>query len=651
MLKTKNPQNSFIIPLTVVFVFLATILAFNGVLKSSFLNWDDYGLISKNTLIRNTNLDNIFEMLIALNSELRIWQPIPRLSYSLDYHLYEMAPWGYHLTSLLIHGANTCLAFGIFYNLVLLRKPDLTSKPVLCFAGAMVALTFGIHPLRTEPVSWVSSRDELLCAFFFLLALLTYIPYAKNATNIKRYSLLSFAWLFFLFAILSKAMAISLPIVLLLLDVYPFNRIRYLRTFFSCIAEKIPFFALSVFSGVMTLVTRSSTHRPQSILELNIFTSLGESFNSLLFHQQTLGTESIGLSQRAMLSIENIWFYIEKTLWPINLLPHYSIPENLVLPSTSFWLSLFFFFIITGICIRQFKQGNPLWATIWSYYLITIFPVLGIVYSKYRGSTSDRYTYISTLSLYFLIGLAIIWIWENKTNSSRTNPYKIGVFVSSIALVYTLTILTFEQVKIWKNGESFWFYLLETHPNRAFVLSSLGHHYRSEGKAQKAISLYREALQLKPNLHITRNDLAVLYSPDQPKKSEQEFKTILEQVPMYYHAHNNLGTLYMNQGKTELAKQSFLAALQIQPDYAKSHNNLGLIYMKKKQFKKAEEEFLSALKSRPRLIEAHNNLGMIYMSLGKRKDAERKFEEALRLSPNFEPAFRNLLKLHESGKI
>lgn len=651
MLTPYIPRNLNIIRLTVVLIFLSTALVFSESLNSSFLNRDDYSLISQNSLIRNMSLENIYNMLIALDPMLHIWQPIPRLSYALDYLLYESAPWGYHLTNLLIHSANTCLVFGVFYTLVISSRKDLASKPILCLAGALTALTFGIHPLRVEPVFWVSSRDELFCAFFFLASLLSYILYGRDAANIKKYALLSIAWLLFLFALMSKAMAISLPIVFLLLDVFPFNRIRDFRTFASCIAEKIPFLILSGFSGVITLVTRSSSNTPQTILELNIFTSLGEGFKKLFFYQTTSEAETIGFAQRTILSVQNIWFYVEKTLYPNALLPIYPMPKNLSSSSGGFWFSLLFAFIITAICIRQFRRGSPLPAITWSYYLVTIFPVLGFVYSGYSAPTSDRYAYISTLSFYFLIGLSVLWIWKHKPGPLRKNPYKIGLVVASIILIYTLTLLTFQQARVWKDGETFWFHMLEKTPQRASILASLGHLYKIEGQASKAILFYQEALRINPELYKSRNNMALLYSSRNPIKAEQEYKTILEQMPGYYHAHNNLGVLYMDQGKTKLAEQNFLEALKIKPGYADSHNNLGLIYMKRKLLKKAEEEFLSALESRPRFVEAHNNLGMIYFDLGKRKAAESHFEEALKLSPYFEPAFRNLLKLHASGKI
>ncbi len=651
MLKPQKTQNSIVPHLIVVFIFLSTIFVFSGALKNSFLNWDDDFQTYENTANRNISSQSLFKMLIALHPVLRIWQPLPRLSYSLDYQLYGLAPWGYHLTNILIHAANACLVFGVFYLLVASSRPKLAAKPVLYFSGTLMALIFAIHPLRVEPVSWVSSRDELLCALFFLAALLTYILYGRSSATIRRYSLLSVAWLFFLFALMSKAMAISLPIVLLLLDAFPFNRIRNLRTFSSCIVEKIPFFVLSGFSGIITLTTRSSGNLPQSILELNIFTSLWEGFQALLFHQKALETQTIGFAQRAVLSVQNIWFYVEKTLWPKELLPYYSMPENLTLSSGTFWFSLAFTFIITAICIRQFKRGNPLWALIWGYYIVTIFPVLGFVYSGYRGPSSDRYTYISTLSFYFLIGLAVLWLWENKFSPLRTRLYKIGLFVSSFILVCTLTILTFQQIKIWKDGESFWFYLLEHQPRNTLVLTSLGNHYWEKGQTENAMLNYQKALHINPDLYTTRNDLGLLYSSLQPKKAEREFKAVLEQAPEYHPAYNNLGLLYMAQGKMELAEQSFLETLRIKPGYARGHNNLGLIYLKKKLLNKAEKEFFSALENQPDFADAHNNLGLIYMARGKKKEAENKFEEALALNPNFKAAFGNLLKLHEKYKM
>lgn len=650
MLKLHNLRLTAITQLTVVLIFFTTVFVFSGVLNFSFLNWDDGVQIYENTSIRDISFKNIYRMLIALDPELHIWQPIPRLTYSLDYQLYGLTPWGYHLTSLLIHGANTCLVFGIFFYLVSSGKTMTVSKPVLCLAGSLTAITFGIHPLRVEPVSWISSRDELLCSFFFLASLLTYIIYLQNIENTKRYSLLIIAWLLFLFALMSKAMAISLPIVLLLLDAFPFNRFRGFQAFITCVVEKIPFFILSGLSGVMTLVTRSSSNPPQTILELNIFSSLWEGFKTLLFYQSTSETEAIGFGERAILSIQNIWFYIQKTLWPTNLLPYYPAPENLTLSSIAFWFSLFFTLIITAVCVKQFKRNNHLWITIWGYYLITIFPVLGFVYSGYRGPSSDRYTYISTLSFYFLTGLALLWFWKQKVIAERSNRYKAFIFGSSIFLICTMATMTFQQSKIWKDGENFWSYLLENHPQKAFALTSLGDHYRNSGQIQKAILNYREALKIDPALHTTRNNLGLLYSKENPTKAEKEFKTVLEQVPEYYPALNNLGVLYMGQKKMELAILSFKKALTIKPGYARSHNNLGLIFMEKKMLEKAEAEFVSALENKPGFVEAYNNLGMIYMALGKQKEAANNFEKALALNPNFEAAFKNLLILQKKAK-
>ncbi|MZH02314.1 MAG: tetratricopeptide repeat protein [Nitrospinae bacterium] len=645
MFKLHNLRTTAIIQLTVVLIFFTTALVFSGVLNYSFLNWDDGVQIYENTSIRDVGFKNIYRMFIALDPELHIWQPIPRLTYSLDYQLFGLAPWGYHLTSLLIHGANTCLVFGIFFCLVSSSNAITVSKPVLCLAGSLTALTFGIHPLRVEPVSWISSRDELLCSFFFLSSILTYIVYLRDNEITKRYSLLAIAWLLFLFALMSKAMAISLPIVLLLLDACPFIRIRGFKSLISCVVEKIPFLILSVLSGVMTLVTRSSSNPPQTILELNIFSSLWDGFKTLLFYQSTSEKESIGLAERAILSIQNIWFYIQKTLWPEDLLPYYPAPENLTLSSGPFWFSLFITLTITAVCVKQIKRGNLLWITIWSYYLITILPVLGFVYSGYRGPNSDRYTYISTLSFYFLAGLAFLRFWKHKVISEGSNLYKTFILGSGIILISTLATLTYQQSKIWKDGESFWSYLLANHPKKAFALSSMGDHYRNSGQMQKAISSYLEALNIDPSLHETRNNLGLIYSKDSPESAEQEFKMVLEQVPEYYPAHNNLGVLYMGQKKTDLAIQSFTKALNIKPGYARSHNNLGLIFMEKKLLEKAEAEFISALENKPGFVEAHNNLGMIYMALGKLKKAENNFEKALTLNPDFEPAFKNLLIL------
>ena len=235
-------------------------------------------------------------------------------------------------------------------------QPMESNSRFTLIAAATTGLLFGLHPLHVESVAWVAERKDLLCALFYLLSIMAYTSYLKRgwgdayrqAGSRGRYLL---ALCFFILALMSKPMAVSLPVVLLILDWYPFGRIHSLKTVVSSLAEKLPFIGLSVASSVVTVFAQ------RDVIQ---------------------STEFIPLSVRLPVAAKSLVVYLWKMLIPVNLAPFYPYPESASLFSPEYLFAV----VLVAACTTAFviiakKKRLPL--AVWGYYLATLMPVIGLV--------------------------------------------------------------------------------------------------------------------------------------------------------------------------------------------------------------------------------------------------------------------------------
>src|SRR5208283_719950 len=242
-----------------VFVSLLTFLVYLSCLHNEFVLWDDDRYVYENPHLHPVNAAFFrwaFSDFYCAN-----WHPLTWVSHALDYAVWGLNPLGHHLTNNILHAVNTFIVVILVAKLLETWRPSRQHNPPLhasqewsyIVIAAVTGLLFGLHPLHVESVAWVSERKDLLCAMFFLLSTLAYTKYVSNGGGLrnKHYILVVFL---FAFALLSKPMAVTLPAVLLILDWYPFNRIRSLKTLWAACIEKLPFIALSVASSVTTIL-------------------------------------------------------------------------------------------------------------------------------------------------------------------------------------------------------------------------------------------------------------------------------------------------------------------------------------------------------------------------------------------------------------
>ena len=235
----KINQKNLILFLAISFILIATAIAYYPCLKNGFV-WDDEGYILKNYYIKNMSVDNL--KTIMTTPIMGNYHPLVIISYAWEYFFFKLNPAPYHIVNMIIHLLNCVL---VFYFIMRLSN----SIPVAFITG----LLFGIHPLHVESVAWISERKDVLYAFFYVISLICYLSYLEKRPDYKYYF---FALFFFLLSILSKPMAVTLPLVLFLMDYFRDRKIDY-----RAIIEKIPFFVLSILSGIVTLFAqRLSEH-------------------------------------------------------------------------------------------------------------------------------------------------------------------------------------------------------------------------------------------------------------------------------------------------------------------------------------------------------------------------------------------------------
>ncbi len=567
------------------FIFFLTFLVYVPALKNDFI-WDDALYISDNILIRSLSFASINKMLVSFHAG--NWHPLTWLSLAVDYCFWGLNPFGYHLTNILLHGLNALLLFcvtmqlltrGKTINEIASQSPKEPLNPTtsLLAAGA-TALLFGLHPIHVESVVWIAERKDLLCALFYLLTISCYLTYTSSPIERNRCFWFLVCVVLFILALMSKPMAVTLPLTLLLLDIYPLKRIVFhpLTTVKNLLPllEKVPFLMLSIASMIITILAQSAGGAVRSI-------------------------DRFPLDARLLNATRSLIFYLQKILLPLKLVPFYPFPITLHWLEVEYFLSGMFVVAITAVCLWMLRQGKQLPFIAWSYYLITLLPVLGIIQVGGQAA-ADRYTYLPSLAIFVLMGVGLSWILDNG-GFLKGKILLGGVTLIMLSMVALLSLLTIRQIKVWRNSEIFWSYVTEAFPfpkSDPLVHYNLGNAYATKGKLESAVSEYKKALTLKP---------------------------------LYAEAHNNLGGVYALQGTFNEAFAEINQALSIRPDYAKAHNNLGNIFLQQGALDKAIAHYKKTLAINQDDGTAHNNLAYAYYLTENYTMARFHCEKALKL--------------------
>jgi tetratricopeptide (TPR) repeat protein len=618
-----------------VLVAAITFIVFLPALRNELLNWDDDEYVYKNPFIGSLNAKFFRSAFFGFHS--CNWHPLTWISHALDYTFWGLNPMGHHLMNLVLHAFNTFLVVVLVIRLLeaYARTDDRGAGPFLSsraivIAGAVTGLLFGLHPLQVESVAWVSERKNLLCDLFFFSGIITYLRYAGPAGGrpvqrtsprySDKYYLVTLG--FFVLALLSKPMAVSLPFVLLILDWYPLGRMRAPGAWRAVCAEKLPFIALSAASSVVTVLAQKAEG---AIMPMT----------------------AVPLTVRLAVAAQSLVAYIGKMIAPMNLVPFYPYPKGVSLLSFGYIVPLFLVAGITVACFALVRRQR-VWMAIWAYYVITLLPVLGIVQVG-NQAMADRYFYLPGLGPLLLAGLLAAVLYERVKASGRSETAAgAAVIIIALALSAALSYATVKQIDVWKSSISLWTFVIEREPAGVpLAHNNLGEAYKSRGELEKAAEQYQAALRLDPDLPEARNNLAnILAAKGQSDKAISEYQRALAVKPESADGHYNLGLAYDAKGQFDKAIAEYQAALKLKPDYPEAHNNLGTTYGSQGLFDKAIAEFRAAVQQRPGFLEARYNLAFTYLKANKPEMARKELEEILRIRPDFAAARQLLTELN-----
>src|SRR2546425_755625 len=514
------------------------------------------------------------------------WIPLTWMTFGLDYLLWGMNPLGYHLTSLLLHAANAVVFFFVARRTLPRALPSPSERGhALAVASGVAALVFAIHPLRVESVAWVTERRDVLSGLFYLLTILLYLRACERGARGRGWYGLSVAA--FVLALLSKSMVMNLPVVLLILDVYPLRRLGGATGWSSeparrVYVEKIPFVLLAAAASAIALMAQFSIHTVTSLAQLSV-------------------------PGRLAVSVYGLSFYLWKTVAPVNLSPLYELPPAVNPWAPPFLLSYGLVLAITAfvLALRRRAPGLP---AAWVTYIVVLLPVLGIFQSGSQIA-ADRYTYLASFGWAILASACLLFCWRIRRTSKTGTPTTLPIAGVATCLVAGLGVLTWNQVQIWHDSERLWTYTVAIHPNSSLAQFSLGIVLSEQGKPTEAIEHFQKGLELRP---------------DEPS------------------AHTNLGVALIQQGKLADAIEHFRQAVRIYPDDALAHTNWGSALIDLGKPSEAIEHFHLALRIHPDDALAHTNWGSALIHLGKPSEAIEHYSEALRIMPGLAEAQNGL---------
>ena len=615
---------------TLLFVVVSCV--FLPSLRNDFVEWDDDTSVYQNPQLSGLNIETLNWMFTDLRYVWR-YMPLVWLTREIIYELQEMAPFGYHLISLVVHSLTAVWLFLLIRKLLPMvlpveGKPAPNAYRLAC--PAFGALLWAVHPLRVEAVAWVSGYPHCQSAFFMLLSLWLYLEAVTSLGNQWKRWCYWLSVLFYLASLFSFPSTLGLVPLLVILDVYPLRRFGHGQgRWWNAAAlriwvEKMPFAALALLAIGISLLARF--HPPPGCA-------------------QPVSLAQFSLFARGMQACY-VWSYFLWKPWvPFGLSPVYT---TLVEFNPAAWPFLLSAALVIGLMVLLvWKRRQWPWAlALWASYLVLLVPVLGL--TEHPHYPSDRYSYIPAMLWSVLLVAGLFKL--------RCKP-KIfaGSAAVSLVLIAILATMSIRQTRNWRDSVSLFECVLArlgNDPYRTDIYFRLGNVYVAQNRLDEAIRQYREAIRLKPDYAEAHNNLgAAFLNKGQTAEAIGQFKEALRLKPDDAQAHNNLGAALLNQGRTDEAISQFQEAIRLKPDDAGIRNNLRKALLKKGQLDEAICQFQEAIRLKPDDADAHNNLGAVLLEKGQIEEAISQLQEAIRLKPDNAEAHNNLsIALGKKGR-
>lgn len=501
------------------------------------------------------------------------WHPLTWLSLILDYNLYGSNAGGYHVTNLLFHLLNTLLLFFL-----------LSRMTGTLYRSAFVAALFALHPLHVESVAWVSERKDVLSTMFWLLTIWSYVVYTQKQKILSYIPVI----IFFSLGLMAKPMLVTLPFVLLMMDYWPLNRI-YLeqscstkksnpgqRSLSFLILEKMPLFALSIASSIITYIAQHNYNAVASF-------------------------EHVPLTHRVFNAFNSYAGYLEKTFWFQNLGVFYSYPKDF-----NYFDICSSIILITSITVLTLALSRkaPAVSFGWFWYLGTLVPVIGFVQVGSQAM-ADRYTYIP------LIGIFIVISWGSIHFLEKMKIGKILFLLIAFSFLFTASFATYHQVSIWKNSIALFEHAVNLNWKNYQACNLLGVATERLGDDDKALYYYKMALSINPKYDPAFiNAGNIMHKIGRLNDAEHCYIKALQINPKAVEAEYNLGIVFIKRRLFKEAADHLTKAIGMKPDDSDAHNNLGIALMKMGDIKNAYAHFQEAQRLNPQSTEVKTNIAI-----------------------------------------
>jgi protein O-mannosyl-transferase len=589
-----QPKDWRLIAFLVALLALGTAAVYAPALRNGFVNLDDPDYVTRNPHVLAGLTWSDIRWALGSSYPSSNWHPLTWISHMADMQLFGRNPTGHHFTSVLLHVLGVVLLFLL-----------IESATGRALRSAAVAALFAVQPLNVEAVAWVSERKSVLCVLFFLLAIGAYGWYARKP-GIGRYLLVV---LFFGLGITAKVMVIPLPFALLLLDYWPLGRLpgtdpdgnprKFFAALRALVIEKIPLFVMAAAGGAVTVYVHSREHAL---------------------------TAALPFSWRFKNAIFSYVAYLGKAIWPAKLAPYYPHPEN-TLMWTVVALAGLVLAAITAL-VSKFRARKYLLMG-WLWYLGTMLPMIGFIQTGRQGM-ADRFMHIPMMGLLF----ALVWlIADIAAEKHWQKEITVAIFLLVLAPFAAVTI---KQIGYWHDSYTLFAHTLEVTKNNGFAENDFGVALMERGEPQLAAQHFVAAVQLSPDLASPHYNVAVLLQKqNRLDDAEHEYRAALalssDQVEIE-QSHNNLGILYLGEGKYAAALTELSAAIALDPSAQNSYIGRGTAEMQMMNTDAAIADFTKAAQIAPSPLALYW-LGRAQESKGETQEAAKAYAAALQLAP------------------
>jgi len=533
------------------------------------------------------------------------WYPLAMLSHMLDCQLFGLGPAWHHLTNVLLHAAATVGLFWVWQRMTGALWPS-----------AAVAAVFAVHPQHVESVAWIAERRDVLSGLFFVLTLAAYLHYVRKP-SVGRYCLVA---LMLALGLMAKAMLVSVPGVLLLLDYWPLGRFgdagqRRAEVpalprvgFWRLVLEKLPLAALALADGVITLATHAKNPHP---IEQGWLDGLANSAVALVM-------------------------YVFQFFCPVDLAVFYPPPAG----GYPAWAvaGAAALIVATSALAIVVRRRQPYFTVGWFWFVGMIAPVLGLIHMP-EHTRADRYMYLPS------IGLSIAVVWGVAAAIARWRPSRLAVAGCAAVVIGALVSQAVQQTATWRDDLSLWTHALETTGSSGETEYSLGYALAKAGRLDEATEHYQHAGHFRTDENLLDSMAAVALRQGKADEAARLLRQAIAINPAAAKVQHNYGIVLRGQGDYAGAAQQYRRAIELDPDYVDGQRDLGILLLHDGQVAEAKDHLTRAVELEPDDVPARVGLAIALAELGQTAEAITHCRHALAISPHDKTAQTVLDKL------